>query len=188
MVLSKVRFVSMTHALASNMKCMSSPAEAHFTDGFTRKRKASPALQIWGSGKWQTSSKCRILNVYTCSHHFLLSDKRILSAWSLCRVPRDLSKLSEGSSFAECIWKTVSLLHWAEDSGLGLTRVQQHEATTNNSTLGGSEREWPRLCVSMCMHRDTSCFTISQKKTPSVDEAHEMRLEALSKAKSDMLS
>ncbi len=77
-------------------------------------------LLIRGSVKQQASSEWIILNVYTCTHHFLLSDRHILSAWSLWRVPKDLSILSEGSRFTERIWKTVSLLHWAENSRGGI--------------------------------------------------------------------
>lgn len=41
------------------------------------------------------------MNVYTCKHHLLLSDKHILFARSLRSVPKDAGVLSEGSSFSE---------------------------------------------------------------------------------------
>lgn len=104
------------HVHASNMKCLSTPIELGFADGFTREKSPQHSeLQIRGSVKQQASREWIILNVYTCTHHFLLSDKHILSAWSLWRVPKDLSILSEGSRFTERIWKTVSAaLSWKQ--------------------------------------------------------------------------
>lgn len=123
-----------------------------------QEREKPPASEpkIRDSVKQRASSEWIILNVYTCTHHFLLSDKHILSAWSLWRVPKDLSILSEGSSFTERIWKTMSLLYWAEDSRQGIVLTRVYEATSYCSTgsfssalvtLWGSRSEWPNVCV-----------------------------------------
>lgn len=113
-------------------------------------------LQIRDSVKYRASSKWIILNVYTCTHHFLLSHEHILSAWSL-PSPKGPRHIIWGKQLhtAHMYERQLYELQWAEDSGsrrqlltAPLSALLLHHRPSEEQEVSVFESLW----LSMSMH------------------------------------
>lgn len=158
------------------MKCLSTSIELGFTDGFTRDKPPANELQLRRSATLWVDNIER-LRLYT-SLSFVRQEHPV------CLEPLEshigARHIIWGKQTHRELplneWETALLPRWAEGSrgGTVLTRLQQHDATSNCSTgsfssplvcLWGSGSEWPNLSQRMFVRRECPHEFVADKPT-----------------------